>query len=97
MNSNAQPIAAAVKSAPATPADAGRHDVDSTEDESRPLLYPVSFDECFAKGIPVICVAASITSWTTRTWTAPTARGEHAGLHLEVPPEKVRWFHHFMS
>jgi beta-glucosidase len=42
--------------APKTPkvADAGRLDVKSTEDESRKPLYPISYDECLTKGIPVI-------------------------------------------
>jgi len=34
--------------------DAGRHDVDSRRDKSRRLLYPVTYDECLAKGVPVI-------------------------------------------
>lgn len=34
--------------------DAGRLDVASKADKSRPLLHPVSYDECLAKGIPVI-------------------------------------------
>ncbi len=34
--------------------DAGRHDVASKADKSRPLLHPVSYDECLAKGLPVI-------------------------------------------
>src|SRR3990172_4289905 len=34
--------------------DAGRHDVDSRRDKSRKLLYPVTYDECMAKGVPVI-------------------------------------------
>jgi beta-glucosidase len=34
--------------------DAGRHDVDSQRDKSRKLLYPVTYDECLANGVPVI-------------------------------------------
>lgn len=41
--------------APAAPQrDAGRLDVASTADKSRPLLHPVSYDECLAKGVPVV-------------------------------------------
>lgn len=43
------PVTAAKK-----PDDAGRHDVDSDTDKSRKLLYPVSYDECLAKGVPVL-------------------------------------------
>lgn len=43
-------------SAPAkkAPADAGRHDVDSVVDKSRSLLYPITYEECLARGLPVI-------------------------------------------
>lgn len=49
--------AAAFAAEPAKPNksdDAGRHDVASSADKSRPLLHPVSYDECLAKGIPVV-------------------------------------------
>ena len=34
--------------------EAGRHDVDSVVDKSRPLLYPVTYEECLARNVPVI-------------------------------------------
>ena len=34
--------------------DAGRHDVASAVDKSRPLLHPVSYEECLSKGVPVL-------------------------------------------
>ena len=34
--------------------EAGRHDVDSVVDKSRQLLYPVTYEECLAKNVPVI-------------------------------------------
>lgn len=54
LDGDAQAVKPMEKPAPAKPAEAGRHDVDSTQDKSRKLLYPVSYDECLAKGIPVI-------------------------------------------
>ncbi|MCP5534240.1 MAG: glycoside hydrolase family 3 C-terminal domain-containing protein [Akkermansiaceae bacterium] len=48
----ADPTPAAPK--PASADNAGRHDADSEFDKSRPLIHPVSYDECVAKGVPVI-------------------------------------------
>ena len=48
----ADPAPAAPK--PASADNAGRHDADSEFDKSRPLIHPVSYDECVAKGVPVI-------------------------------------------
>lgn len=48
------PLTAQNPPAPKKTDDAGRHDVDSDKDKSRKLLYPVTYDECLAKGIPVI-------------------------------------------
>ena len=47
-------LAAEVVPKPDKNDDAGRLDVASKADKSRPLLHPVTYDECFAKGIPVI-------------------------------------------
>jgi len=46
--------ATAAPSKPNKKDDAGRHDVAAFSDKSRPLLHPVTYDECMAKGVPVI-------------------------------------------
>lgn len=44
----------AVAAKPDKKDDAGRLDVASKADQSRPLLNPVSYEKCLAKGIPVV-------------------------------------------